>query len=64
MCYAFSGPSIGFVPCLQLKNDLPTIHFIPQAIADLAAREDKPLEGFGVFGVVKETGVDDQGIVY
>ena len=28
------------------------------AIADLAAREDNPLEGFGIFGVVKEVGVD------
>ena len=34
-----------------------------QAIADLAAREDNPLEGFGIFGVVKEVGVDDPGLV-
>ena len=26
------------------------------------AREDKPLDGFGMFGVVKETDVDDAGI--
>ncbi|KAL3761644.1 hypothetical protein ACHAWU_000131 [Discostella pseudostelligera] len=32
------------------------------AVADLAAREDKPLEGFGLFGVVKEVGVDDEGL--
>jgi hypothetical protein len=32
------------------------------AIADLAAREDKPLDGFGIFGVVKEVAVDDEGI--
>lgn len=32
------------------------------AVADLAAREDKPLEGFGLFGVVKEVGVDDEGM--
>ncbi|KAL7535911.1 hypothetical protein ACHAXR_006806, partial [Thalassiosira sp. AJA248-18] len=31
------------------------------AIANLAAREDKPLDGFGLFGVVKEVGVDDEG---
>ena len=31
------------------------------AIADLAAREDKPLDGFGLFGLVKEVGVDDAG---
>eukprot|EP00804_Cyclotella_cryptica_P016437 CCRYP_004672-RA/>CCRYP_004672-RA protein AED:0.10 eAED:0.10 QI:243/0.66/0.75/1/1/1/4/517/140 len=33
-----------------------------KAIADLAARDDKPLDGFGIFGVVKETGVDDAGL--
>lgn len=33
-----------------------------KAIADLAAREDKPLDGFGLFGVVKEVGVDDLGL--
>jgi len=33
-----------------------------KAVADLAAREDKPLEGFGLFGVVKEVGVDDEGL--
>lgn len=26
------------------------------------AREDKPLDGFGLFGVVKEVGVDDPGL--
>ena len=26
------------------------------------AREDKPLDGFGMFGLVKETDVDDAGI--
>ena len=30
---------------------------------DLAARKDEPLNGFGLFGVVKETGVDDEGLV-
>jgi len=34
------------------------------AVADLAAREDKPLEGFGLFGVVKEVGVDDEGMYF
>lgn len=34
-----------------------------RAIAYLAAREDKPLEGFGIFGVVKEIGVDDAGML-
>jgi len=33
-----------------------------KAISDLAAQASKPLEGFGVFGVVKETGVDDEGL--
>lgn len=33
-----------------------------KAIADLAAREDKPLDGFGLFGLVKEVGVDDAGL--
>lgn len=33
-----------------------------KAIADLAARVDRPLEGFGIFGVVKEVGVDDVGL--
>jgi hypothetical protein len=29
---------------------------------DLAAQKDKPLKGFGLFGLVKETGVDDEGL--
>lgn len=28
----------------------------------LAARDDKPLNGFGLFGIIKETGVDDEGL--
>lgn len=32
-------------------------------LMDLAASSDKPLAGFGLFGVVKETGVDDEGLV-
>lgn len=31
-------------------------------LSDLAARSDKPLNGFGLFGIVKETGVDDRGL--
>lgn len=27
-----------------------------------AAKPEKPLDGFGIFGVVKETGVDDEGL--
>ncbi len=30
---------------------------------DFAAEEGKPLKGFGMFGLVKETGVDDEGLV-
>lgn len=33
------------------------------AIADLMARDDNPLDGFGLFGVVKEVGVDDEGLI-
>lgn len=33
-----------------------------RSLMDLAARKDKPLEGYGIFGVVKETGVDDEGL--
>ena len=33
------------------------------AIADLMARDDSPLEGFGLFGIVKEVGVDDEGLI-
>ena len=33
------------------------------AIVDLMAREDNPLEGFGLFGIVKEVGVDDEGLI-
>jgi hypothetical protein len=29
----------------------------------LAAHETKPLDGFGLFGVIKETGVDDEGLL-
>lgn len=32
------------------------------ALATLAAQHDKPLDGFGLFGTVKETGVDDEGL--
>ena len=32
------------------------------ALAELVANERKPLEGFGLFGVIKETGVDDEGL--
>jgi len=32
------------------------------ALRDLAANETKPLEGFDLFGVIKETGVDDEGL--
>lgn len=31
-------------------------------MSELAAREDSPLDGFGLFGTVKETGVDDEGL--
>jgi len=30
---------------------------------NFAAEEGKPLKGFGLFGLVKETGVDDEGLV-
>jgi hypothetical protein len=36
--------------------------FVSIAVADLAAREDIPLEGFGLFGVVQEVGVDVEGL--
>ena len=32
------------------------------ALSELAARSDKPLDGFELFGIVKETGVDDEGL--
>lgn len=32
------------------------------SLTELAANEHEPLEGFGLFGVVKETGVDDKGL--
>ena len=32
------------------------------ALAELSANEHKPLEGFGLWGVIKETGVDDKGL--
>jgi hypothetical protein len=34
-----------------------------QQLLQLAAEESKPLEGFGLFGLVKETGVDDEGLI-
>ena len=43
----------------MLQNGI--VSTLSTAIADLAAREDKPLDGFGIFGVVKEVGVDDEG---
>jgi len=33
-----------------------------RSLSYLAARDDKPLDGFGLFGIVKETGVDDEGL--
>lgn len=30
---------------------------------DLAARKDKPLDGFGLWGLIKETGADDEGLL-
>jgi hypothetical protein len=33
------------------------------ALTELAANPHNPLAGFGLFGVVKETGVDDKGLV-
>eukprot|EP00978_Attheya_sp_CCMP212_P025245 scaffold80865_cov55-Attheya_sp.AAC.8 len=33
------------------------------ALEKVAAQEDTPFDGFGLFGVVKETGVDDEGLV-
>lgn len=32
-------------------------------MTDLAASPSKPLANFGLFGIVKETGVDDEGLV-
>ena len=32
-------------------------------IADLMARDDSPLDGFGLFGIVKEVAVDDEGLI-
>lgn len=32
------------------------------ALAQLAERSDKPLDGLGIFGVIKESGVDDVGL--
>lgn len=34
-----------------------------QQLKELAAKGTQPLEGFGLFGLVKETGVDDEGLV-
>lgn len=31
-------------------------------LTELAGNENKPIEGFGLFGVVKEIGVDDKGL--
>lgn len=33
-----------------------------QQLLKLSARDDAPFEGFEVFGVIKETGVDDEGL--
>jgi len=51
-CIAFAVRRPGWVLCREEGK----------AIADLAARDDNPLDGFGIFGVVKETGVDDEGL--
>lgn len=51
-CIAFAVRRPGWALCREEGR----------AIAELAAREDKPLDGFGIFGVVKEVGVDDAGL--
>lgn len=33
------------------------------ALSQLAARDDKPLDGIGLFGVIKETSIDDEGLI-
>jgi len=33
------------------------------SLAQLAARDDKPIDGIGLFGVIKETAVDDAGLI-
>lgn len=35
-----------------------------KSLTELAAgtKDSKPLDGFGIFGIVKETGVDDEGL--
>jgi len=50
----------GEVSCFE--NVIAT-YFCDTAIADLMAREDNPLDGFGLFGIVKEVGVDDEGLI-
>ncbi|KAL7535885.1 hypothetical protein ACHAXR_007781 [Thalassiosira sp. AJA248-18] len=45
-----------------LKDEFCAVRKAKVTIADLAAREDKPLHGFRLFGVVKEVGVDDAGL--
>lgn len=32
------------------------------ALSELVANPDKPLAGFGLFGIIKETSVDDKGL--
>jgi hypothetical protein len=34
-----------------------------QALLNLAAKNDSPLNGFNLFGIIKETGVDDEGLL-
>ena len=53
-CNVFLNRSSSIINLFNLQSAI--------AVADLAAREDKPLEGFGLFGVVKEVGVDDEGL--
>lgn len=34
-----------------------------QTLSALAAKEGTPLDGFGIFGIIKETDVDDEGLM-
>lgn len=51
VCFVVRRP--GWVLCREQGKQL----------MDLAAQEDKPLDGFGIFGTIKETAVDDEGLV-
>ena len=67
-CTGSVGSSLSYFLAFSTVRTLVTIIYNKYKmirgliLKELAANEHKPLEGFDLWGVIKETGVDDQGL--